>query len=93
MLRRVCILAATTPLWLGLFACTSREDLQAERVAQQSANEAEDDAKCRAATAEAGSESYETCRRDLEAQRARQAEIDYQKARDFDRVLGGLNDF
>ena len=44
MTRQVLIVAALLPLWLGLFACASREDLQAERVAKQAASEAEDDA-------------------------------------------------
>ncbi len=91
MTRQVLIVIALLPLWLGLFACASREDLQAERVAKQAASEAEDDAKCRA-NGEPGSGEYDACRQDLAAQRARQADIDYQKARDFDRVLGGLDD-
>ena len=92
MFRNILILAALSPLWFGLFACASGEDLQSERVAKQAANEAEDDAKCRSANTGPGSEAYETCRQDLAGQRARQAEINYQKARDFDRVLGGLDD-
>jgi hypothetical protein len=92
MIRKALILAALLPLWAGLFACASRDELQAERVATQAVNEAEDDAKCRAANAEPGSPQYEACRKDQAAQRARQADIEYQKARDFDRVLGGLDD-
>ncbi len=92
MIRTILILAVLSPVWLGLFACASGEDIQAERVAKQAATEAEDDAKCRSADVEPGSEAYETCRRELAGQRSRQAEIDYQKARDFDRVLGGLDD-
>lgn len=92
MMRRALVLTALAPVFLGLFACASGEDLQAERVAKQAANEAEDDAKCRSANMEPGSAAYETCRRELAGQRSRQAEIDYQKARDFDRVLGGLDD-
>jgi len=92
MIKKALILAALLPLWAGLFACASREELQAERQAKQSVNEAEDDAKCRAANAEPGSPEYDTCRQQQAAQRARQADIDYQKARDFDRVLGGLDD-
>jgi hypothetical protein len=91
MIRKALILAALLPLWAGLFACASREDLQAERVATQAAAEAEDDAKCRA-VAEPGSPEYDACRQDRAGQRAKQSEIDYQKARDFDRVLGGLDD-
>jgi uncharacterized membrane protein len=92
MTRQVLIVVALLPLWLGLFACASREDLQAERVAKQAATEAEDDAKCRSAKGEPGSADYDACRQDLAAQRARQGDIEYQKARDFDRVLGGLDD-
>ena len=92
MIRRALILATLLPLGLGLVACASRDDLQAERVATQAVNEAEDDAKCRGAKAEPGSPEYNACRQEQAAQRAKQAEIDYQKARDFDRVLGGLDD-
>ena len=92
MIRKALILAALLPLWAGLFACASREDLQAERMAKQVANEAEDDAKCRAANVESGSPEYDACRQEQVTQRAKQAEIDYQKARDFDRVVGGLDD-
>jgi hypothetical protein len=88
MIRRLVILAALLPLWAGLFACASREELKAERVA----TEAADDATCRAADLEPGSEAYELCRQERATSRARQEEIDYQKARDFDRVLGGLDD-
>ena len=79
------------PLVAGLFACSSREEVQAERVAKQVAADSEDDTACRG-TGEPGSEAYDACRADKTAQRARQTEIDYQKARDFDRVLGGLDD-
>jgi hypothetical protein len=75
----------------GLFGCASQDEIQAERVAKQAATEAEDDTACRAA-GEPGSQAYDTCRADKTAERARQADIDYQKARDFDRVLGGLDD-
>jgi hypothetical protein len=92
MIRRLVILAALLPLWAGLFSCASREELKAERVATQAAAEAADDAKCRAADLEPGSEAYELCRQERATSRARQEEIDYQKARDFDRVLGGLDD-
>jgi len=85
------MLTVLLALSLGLFACASREEIQAGRVAKQVALEAEDDTACRADN-EAGSEAYEACRSDRSAQRARQAEVDYQKARDFDRVLGGLDD-
>ena len=91
MIRNALILALLLPFVVGLSACASREEVQAGRVAQQAAQDAEDDTACRDA-GEPGSETYETCRSDRAAKRARQAEIDYQKARDFDRVLGGLDD-
>jgi hypothetical protein len=92
MIRKALLLTALLPLWLCLTACASREDLQAERVAKQAATEAEDDAKCRASNVEPGSPDYDACRQGLASQRAKQADIEYQKARDFDRVLGGLDD-
>lgn len=85
------ILAALLPLWAGLFACASREEIHAERVAKQATAEAEDDTACRDQGAP-GSPAYDACRKTLAAQRARKAEIDYQKARDFDRVLGAGTD-
>lgn len=92
MIRKAVVLAVLLPLCAGLFACASGEELKAERVATQAANEAEDDAKCRGAKAEPGSPEYDACRQEQAAERAKRAEIDYQKARDFDRVLGGLDD-
>ena len=91
MIRIVLTLSVLLPLCAGLFACASREEIQAERAAKQVAADAEDDTSCRAA-GEPGSKAYETCRADKTAERGRQADIDYQKARDFDRVLGGLDD-
>ena len=92
MIRTTLILTALLSLSAGFSACASREEIQAGRTAQQAVNQAEDDARCREAGSEPGSEAYDRCRQNLSAQRARQAEIDYQKARDFDRVLGGLDD-
>jgi hypothetical protein len=91
MIRKALILAVFLPLGVGLFACASREEVDAGRVAQQTATEAEDDTACRAED-EPGSQAYDACRADRGADRARKADIDYQKARDFDRVLGGLDD-
>ncbi len=83
--------------WLGvalaLTACASRSDIEAGRLAQQEAAKAEDDAKCRSTNAKPGEPAYEACRQELATKRATKAEIDYQKARDFDRVLGGLNEY
>ncbi len=88
MIRIALILAVLLPV--GLSACASREEVQSGRVAQQVAQDAEDDTACRADN-EPDTEAYEACRADRTAQRARQSDIDYQKARDFDRVLGGLD--
>lgn len=91
MVRKSLILTALLPLWVGLFACASREEIHAERVARQVAAEAEDDTTCRRQGAPGGA-AYDACRKTVAAQRARKAEIDYQKARDFDRVLGAGTD-
>jgi hypothetical protein len=92
MVRIVLSLAVSVILGGGLFACADREDIRADRMARQAATDAEDDASCRD-KGEPGTPGYDDCRQELAATRARQAEIDYQKARDFDRVLGGLDDF
>ena len=91
MTRSVLALATLLFLGFGLSACADREQIQAERVAQQAATDAEDDVTCRE-KGEPGSAAYDACRQELATDRARNAEIDYQKARDFDRVLGGLNE-
>lgn len=91
MVRKALILAVLLPFGVGLAGCASREDIQADRVAQQAATEAEEDAKCQAG-AEPGSDAYIACRQGLANQRAQKAEISYQKRRHFDRVLGGLDD-
>jgi hypothetical protein len=91
MVRKFLILIALLPLWASLLACASREEIRAQRAAQQVAAEAEDDATCRGQGAP-GSAAYDACRKTLNAQRAQKAEIDYQKARDFDRVLGAGTD-
>ncbi|ODR98583.1 hypothetical protein AUC68_09260 [Methyloceanibacter methanicus] len=92
MVRRFFIPAALLSLALVLSACASRGEVEAGRLAKEEAFKAEDDAKCRSADMTPGEPAYEACRQDLAAKRAQKAEIDYQKARDFDRVLGGLND-
>jgi len=60
---------------------------------KEEAAKAEDDAACRSTNAKPGEAAYEACRQERETKRATKAEIDYQKARDFDRVLGGLNEY
>ncbi len=91
MTRNALSLAVLLPLGLGLFACASREEIRAGRAAQQVSTDAEDDTRCRA-EGEPDTPAYTACRQNLAAERARQADIDYRKARDFDRVLGGLDD-
>jgi hypothetical protein len=91
MVRWALTLVLALPLGVAVISCADREQIQAERVAAQAAAEAEADAACRPRGAPESAE-YDACRQDLEARRAKQAEIDYQKARDFDRVLGGLDD-
>lgn len=92
MMRPSGLLAAALLLVLSLSACATRGDVEANRTAQEEANKAEDDAKCRAANTKPGETAYDDCRQDLATKRAKKATIDYQKARDFDRVLGGLDD-
>jgi len=91
MVRKAFILALFVPLAAGFSGCADREKVQADRVAQRVNQEAEDDAACRA-KGQPGSADYDACRQGLANERARKAEIDYQKRRDFDRVLGGLDD-
>lgn len=91
MVRKALILAVMLPFSAGLFGCADREDIRAERVAQQAAANAEDDVACQARGAP-GSAEYEACRQGIATQRSKKAEIDYQKRRSFDRVLGGLDD-
>ena len=80
-------------LAVALAGCASRGDIEAGRLAKEEAANAEDDAQCRKTNAEPGDAAYEACRQERATKRATKAEIDYQKARDFDRVLGGLNEF
>lgn len=91
MVRKALILAVVLPFGAGLFGCADREEIHAERVAQRAAADTEDDAACQARGAP-GSAEYDTCRQGLAAERSKKAEIHYQKRRDFDRVLGGLDD-
>ena len=86
------VLVTWLALGIALTACASRSDIEAGRLAKEEAAKAEDDAKCRSANRKPGEPAYEACRQELATKRAAKAEIDYQKARDFDRVLGGLND-
>ncbi len=70
-------------------AATSETD----RKAAEEAHKAEDDAKCRATNTKPGETAYDALPAGLGDESApKKAVIDYQKARDFDRVLGGLDD-
>ena len=91
MVRRAFILALLVPLATGFSGCADRKEIHADRVAQQVAKDAEDEAACRPKGGP-GSAEYDACRQELANKRAQKAEIDYQKRRDFDRVLGGLDD-
>ncbi|MEM7192052.1 MAG: hypothetical protein AAF405_04145 [Pseudomonadota bacterium] len=91
MKRHWTFLVGLLPLALMLSACATRGDVEARRAADEQAFKAEDDAKCRGANMKPGETAYEVCMQDLARQRAQKAEINYQKARDFDRVLGGLD--
>lgn len=53
--------------------------------------ESDDDAACREKGA-ADSKAYQACRENLANARAQQSAVRYQKARDFDRVLGAGTD-
>jgi hypothetical protein len=70
--------------------------MRAQLAEKEAAAEAEDEATCRAKV-EPGTEAYDECRRALASARAERAAIQYQKRRDFDRVLGagtdGLSDY
>jgi len=93
MMRLFPAVLALLLLPAAVSACASRGDVEAGRLAKQEAAQAEDDAKCRSTNAKPGEPAYEACRQELASKRAAKAEIDYQKARDFDRVLGGLDEY
>lgn len=90
-LSLLAILAGPALLALALGSCASRGEIEADRVAKEDAFKAEDDAACRAANTKPDTPEYNACRQERATARARKAQIDYQKARDFDRVLGGLD--
>jgi hypothetical protein len=95
-MARVAVIISVVGVLLGaLQACADRGELEAKQVAEQADLAAADDARCRE-KGEPGSKPYDDCREALAANRAKRNAIDYQKARDFDRVLGegteGLSD-
>ena len=90
-MKRLAFLAVLLPLSTALSACATRGEIEADRKAAEEAHKAEDDATCRATNTKPGETAYDACRQELATKRAKKAVIDYQKARDFDRVLGGLD--
>ena len=87
-MARIAIIASIAGLLLGaLQACADREQLETRQVAEQADLAAADDVRCRK-KGEPGTKPYKECREALAADRAKRDAIQYQKARDFDRVLG-----
>lgn len=85
---RIAVIASVAGLLLGaLQACADRGQIEGKQVAEQADLAAADDVRCRE-KGEPGTEPYNDCREALAADRAKRAAIDYQKSRDFDRVLG-----
>ena len=72
---------------LGVAACADREQLRAKQVAEETDAANADDAACRPKGAP-GTEPYQSCRKELAQARAERNAVQYQKRRDFDRVLG-----
>jgi hypothetical protein len=70
-----------------MLGCADREEIRARQMAKEASADADNDANCRAKAAP-GSADNGSCRQDLADRQARQAEIEYQKRRYFDRVLG-----
>ncbi len=83
------------PIAAALPACADRNQVHADQMAEQSSLNQTDDEACRG-KGQPGSNGYNECRKGLADARAQQSAIKYQKARDFDRVLGevmrGLSD-
>jgi len=67
--------------------CADREQIRAKQVADETAAANEDDATCRPKGAP-GTAGYDNCRKELAQARADRSAVQYQKRRDFDRVLG-----
>ena len=95
-MARITIISSIVGILFGtLQACADREQLATKQVAEQADLAAADDVRCRE-KGEPGTEPYNDCREALAAERAKRNAVQYQKARDFDRVLGegtsGLSD-
>jgi hypothetical protein len=92
MARIPVIVCLLLPLGVALSACADRkEEIHADQMEDQAAIAQADDQGCQG-KGQPGSDAYNDCRRALAEARAQQAEIKYQKARDFDRVLGAGTD-
>jgi hypothetical protein len=76
-------------LGIAAFACgcADKEQIHAQQMADEASTNAEDEATCRQKAAP-GTETYDQCRQGLAAARAQKRVIQYEKRRDFDRVLG-----
>lgn len=68
--------------------CATRSQTLAE---QQAVSESEDETTCREKSG-ADEAAYENCRKTLAEERARQAAVQEQRRREFDRVLGAGTD-
>jgi hypothetical protein len=78
---------------LGVAACADREQIRAREVAEEAQAASADDAACRP-KGTPGTQPYEECRKGLAQARAERSAAQYQKNRDFDRVLGrGTSDW
>jgi hypothetical protein len=86
MPRTILAIALLLPM-LGIAACADREQIRAKQMAEVAEAANADDAACRPKGAP-GTQPYESCRKELARARAEKSSIQYQKSRDFDRVLG-----
>ena len=86
MSRTALTIALLLPL-LGAAACADREQIRAKQMATEADAASADDAACRPKGPQ-GTKPYDDCRQQLAEARAARSAVQYQKARDFDRVLG-----
>jgi hypothetical protein len=86
MPRTVLAIVLLLPL-VGALGCADREQIRAKQVAEEADAASADDASCRPKGAP-GTKPYDECRQQLVQARAEKNAVQYQKRRDFDRVLG-----
>ncbi len=92
MPRTILTIALLLPM-LGVAACADREQVRAKQIGEEAGAASADDAACRPKGAP-GTTAYDGCRKELAQARAERSAIQYQKRRDFDRVLGqGTSDW